>query len=234
MTSRFIKASVATFALLVTAFVAEAADMRNRAPYYDGPPRPFVDYYSWAGFYAGVNGGYGFGTSTWGSSAFSPDPTGGLFGLTLGYNWQKGVIVYGLEGDYNFSMLKGSAACAATTCETENTWLATMRGRIGIALDHWMPYLTVGGAYGDIASRSLSTGLTSASSDELGWTFGVGMEYAFMGNWTAKIEYLYVDLGDFNCGAACGGVAPGNVSLTSNVFRAGLNYKFFGPILSRW
>jgi outer membrane immunogenic protein len=72
-------------------------------------------------------------------------------------------------------------------------------------------------------------GLASAASNELGWTIGGGLEYAFMGNWSAKLEYLYVDLGSFNAA-----VVPTNVSFKENIVRAGLNYKFSGPIYSRF
>ena len=67
----------------------------------------------------------------------------------------------------------------------------------------------------------------------IGWTVGGGLEYAFLGNWTAKIEYLYVDLGKFDCGVACG-ATPDNVTFKENVIRAGLNYRFSGPIFSRF
>ena len=100
--------------------------------------------------------------------------------------------------------MKGSVTCAVVlTCETENTWLATFRGRLGYAFDRWLPYITAGGAYGNVkATTDPGPGLASASSSQFGWTGGVGLEYAFLGNWTAKIEYLYVDLGSFNAGLA--------------------------------
>ena len=68
---------------------------------------------------------------------------------------------------------------------------------------------------------------------QLGWTVGAGLEYAFLGNLTAKIEYLYVDLGKFNC-VACSGAATDNVTFKENIVRVGLNYKFSGPIFSRF
>jgi outer membrane immunogenic protein len=76
---------------------------------------------------------------------------------------------------------------------------------------------------------------SGASDIMTGWTVGGGVEYAFLGNWTAKVEYLYADLGKFDCGAACGGaVIVDNVSFQTNIVRAGLNYKFSGPIFSRF
>jgi outer membrane immunogenic protein len=237
MTFKLIKAGVAALALLTVPFAAQAADMPIKGPIYKGAPRSVISYYNWTGFYAGVNAGYGFGTSTWSLlPGTSIKPKGALFGGTVGYNWQSGAIVYGLEGDFDWSGVKGSIECVpgAVTCETSNRWLATFRGRVGYAFDRWLPYVTGGGAYGNVkATASLLGGGASStsSSSQLGWTVGAGLEYAFMGNWTAKLEYLYVDLGSFDAG-----IAPivNNVSFKENIVRAGLNYKFSGPIFSRY
>ena len=237
MSFKLIKAGVAALALLAIPFAAQAADMPIKG-YYKGAPRSVVSYYNWTGFYAGINAGYGFGMSEWSLLPGSQiKPKGAMFGGTVGYNWQAGAIVYGLEGDFDWSGVKGSVACGpggAVNCETSNTWLATFRGRVGYAFDRWLPYFTGGGAYGNVkATTSVpAAGLTtSASSGQFGWTVGAGLEYAFMGNWTAKLEYLYVDLGSFDAG-----VAPvvNNVSFNENIVRAGLNYKFSGPIFSRY
>lgn len=237
MTFKLIKAGVAALALLTVPFAAQAADMPIKAPFYKGAPRSVVSYYNWTGFYAGVNGGYGFGTSDWSVlPGTNIKPKGGMFGGTLGYNWQSGAIVYGLEGDFDWSGVKGSVDCAGplVQCETSNTWLATFRGRVGYAFDRWMPYLTGGGAYGKVkatVSAPIVGFAASSSSNQLGWTVGAGLEYAFLGNWTAKLEYLYVDLGSFDAGVA---PAVNNVSFKENIVRAGLNYKFSGPINSRF
>ena len=230
---KVVKAGVATLALLTIPFAAQAADVPVRAPYYKGAPRSVVSYYNWTGFYAGVNAGYGFGTSNWSLPPASPKPKGFLAGGTLGYNWQSGAIVYGIEGDFDWSNVKGSVSCAVvTTCETSSNWLATFRGRVGYAFDRWLPYITAGGAYGNVKATATTGAVsTSASSAQFGWTFGAGLEYAFMGNWTAKLEYLYVDLGSFNAG-----IAPivNNVSFKESIVRAGINYRFSGPIFSRY
>src|SRR4029079_7933041 len=133
-------------------------------------------------------------------------PKGGLFGGTVGYNWQSGAIVYGLGGDFDWYGVEGRVPCGIVfTCETSSSWLATFRGRVGYAFDRWLPYVTAGGAYGNVkATASVPIlGLSaSSSSSQLVWTAGAGLEYAFLGNWTAKLEYLYVDLGSFNAGIA--------------------------------
>ena len=234
MTFKLIKASVAAFALLAVPFAAQAADVPIKAPHYKSPPHSVVSYYNWTGFYAGINGGYAWGSSNWSDPAASIKPKGALIGGTLGYNWQSGAIVYGLEGDFDWADVSASVACAGVlTCETSNSWLATFRGRVGYAFDRWLPYITGGGAYGRVKATLSAAGvdLASAASSQLGWTIGGGLEYAFMGNWSAKLEYLYVDLGSFNAAVV---PAVNNVSFKENIVRAGLNYKFSGPIYSRF
>jgi outer membrane immunogenic protein len=159
-----------------------------------------------------------------------------LIGGTAGYNWQSGAMVYGLEGDLAWASVKGSVTCGAgAACTTELNYLATIRGRIGYAFDRWLPYFTAGGAYGQVkaTNANLTPGFQGASATPFGWTAGVGLEYAFMGNLTAKLEYLYVDLGSFNC-MACSATLSDNISFKANVVRAGLNYKFSGPVFSRY
>jgi outer membrane immunogenic protein len=211
-------ASVGLLALGVAQ--ASAADIARRrpppvkAPVYVAPP------FSWTGGYVGINGGYGFGRSD-----FSPpfttgsfDTSGGLVGGTLGYNYQVNQIVFGLEGDIDASWIKGSAPCAGLTCEVKNSWLGTVRGRLGYAAGHFMPYVTGGAAFGDI--KTSITGIGSATETKTGWTAGGGLEYNFNGPWSAKLEYLYVDLGR-------GGVIGGSdAKLQDNIVRVGVNYHF--------
>jgi outer membrane immunogenic protein len=234
MNFKLLGTGLAALTILATSFTAQAADIPR--PVYKGAVRPVVAYYNWTGFYVGINGGYGWGTSDWTFPAVSPKPKGGLFGGTIGYNYQVGSLVYGIEGDWDWADIKGDVACGViATCETKNTWLATFRGRLGYAFDRWLPYVTGGGAYGNVKatiSAPIVGAVTSASSSQLGWTMGVGLEYAFLGNWTAKLEYLYVDLGSFDTGFTT--PIPDNVSLKENIIRAGLNYKFSGPIFSHY
>ena len=89
-----------------------------------------------------------------------------------------------------------------------------MRGRIGYSFDRVMPYVTGGLAVGDI--RAATPGLAGGTSTNAGWTLGGGVEVALPGNWTAKAEYLRVDLGSFNC-TGCSALPPDNVSLQENV-----------------
>jgi outer membrane immunogenic protein len=227
MNFKLIGSGLAALAFVASSLSTQAADIPR--PVYKSAVRPVIAYYNWTGFYVGINGGYGFGTSNWSALAVSPKPKGGLAGATLGYNYQVGSWVWGLEGDIDWADVSGSAVCAGIfTCQTKNTWLATFRGRIGYAFDRWLPYFTGGGAYGNV--KAVIPGVTSTSKSELGWTFGGGLEYAFLGNWSAKIEYLYADLGRFDAGPA---PFVNNVSFKENVVRAGINYKFSGPVFSR-
>jgi outer membrane immunogenic protein len=94
---------------------------------------------------------------------------------------------------------------------------------LGYAADRFMPFITGGAAFGNI--NASTPGLAGGSATNAGWTIGAGLEFAIAGNWTAKAEYLYVNLGKFNCGLNCGAVSD-NVSLNTNLVRGGINYRF--------
>jgi outer membrane immunogenic protein len=133
--------------------------------------------------------------------------------------------VAGLAADIDWSNIKGSTTVnCVSRCETSNGWLGTARGRIGYAFDRFLPYFTGGAAFGEVKGSVLGFG--SFSETKVGWTAGGGLEYAFVDNWTAKLEYLYVDLGKTNCNAACSGGNPFDVTFGTNVVRGGVNYKF--------
>jgi outer membrane immunogenic protein len=188
-------------------------------------PVVFAPAYNWTGFYLGINGGYGWADSEWDGFASGPSADGWLAGGTIGYNWQTGPLVLGVEGDIAWSNIRGtfSNAFCPLGCETRNTWLGTARARLGYAADRIMPYVTGGAAFGEIQANP--TGFAGVSDTNVGWTVGAGIEAAIVGNWTAKVEYLYVDLGSIGCGAlACG--LPTNVDFRTNVVRAGLNFRF--------
>ena len=201
---------------------SQAADIAR--PAYKAPV--YVAPFSWSGFYVGINGGYGWGDSDWSSPITTghPKPNGGLVGGTLGYNLQTGNWVWGIEGDMDWADIKdtdhtGTGLCGSLGCETDNRWLATVRGRIGYAFDRWMPYFTGGGAFGDV-KMSTAAG-TSQTDTRAGWTVGGGVEWAFIGNWSAKLEYLYVDLNDSTFTIT--GIQNGN---RFGLIRAGVNYHF--------
>jgi outer membrane immunogenic protein len=203
---------------------AAAADLPRPGPAYPVKAPPPVMLYGWTGFYIGVNGGGAWGRSSW-DTTDTFDIDGGLVGGTIGYNFQVGPAVWGIEGDIDWTNIKGSTTTLCPLgCETSNSWLATVRGRLGYAGNRWMPYVTGGAAFGDI--RASTPGFAGNSANKAGWTVGGGLEFALFGNWTAKAEYLYVDLGNFNCGLGCGVATTDNVSFTANIVRGGINYRF--------
>jgi outer membrane immunogenic protein len=220
---RIVLASLGLLAAATAAPPLMAADLGTRPP-VKAPAYVPPAYYNWTGFYVGINGGYGFGTSNWtGTDNFNTN--GGLVGGTVGYNWQVGQAVFGLEGDGDWSGIKGSTTTGCPAgCETRNDWLATFRGRLGYAADRFMPYITGGLAVGDI--KATTPGFPGIDTTRTGWTVGGGVEFAIAGPWTAKLEYLYVDLGSADCGFSCGAFAPDNVDLKTNIVRGGINYKF--------
>ncbi len=211
---------------VVAAGSASAADL-SVAPLYKAPPVVAPTAYNWSGFYVGVNGGGGWSTSNW-DTAGSVNVSGAVAGGTAGVNWQLGHAVLGLEGDVDWSNLKGSATSAGCPagCTTGNDWLATVRGRAGYAFDRFLPYVTGGVAFGDV--KASTPGFAGATQTSTGWTAGGGVELALTSNWTAKAEYLHVDLGNMNCGFSCGVVANNNVSLKSDMVRGGVNFRFGG------
>ncbi len=191
----------------------------------------YVAPFSWTGFYVGINGGYGWGKSNWTAGAITTgdfNVKGPLVGGTLGYNLQTGAWVFGLEADADAdaSWIKGSTTvnCGGGGCETSNRWLATGRGRIGYAWDRFLPYITGGVAGGDIKMGAVN-GTVSETKTKLGYTVGGGVEYAFLGAWSAKIEYLYVDLGKASCSAATCGLTT-DVKFNANIVKLGVNYRF--------
>jgi outer membrane immunogenic protein len=213
--------------VVLTAFAtanAIAADIPARMP---AKAPGYVTSYNWTGLYLGINGGGTWGRSNWtggGISTGNFDASGALIGGTIGSNWQTGAMVLGLEGDLDWSSIRGSTAITCVpNCETRNSWLGTVRGRLGFAWDRVMPFVTGGVAFGNI--RAGGVGLATETSTKAGWTVGAGLEAAIAGPWTAKVEYLYVDLGNSTCSAVTCGVAT-NVRFNANILRGGINYRF--------
>ncbi|HEY6994778.1 MAG TPA: outer membrane protein [Xanthobacteraceae bacterium] len=217
---RIVVACAGLLALACAEVPAAGADF----PPYQAPRPVYSPGYYWTGFYLGINGGGGWGTSQWdGVDQF--DVSGGLIGGTIGYNWQVNQIVLGAEGDIDWSGIKGTTTvlCPAG-CETRNKWLVTARGRIGYAFDRFLPYITGGLAAGDI--NATRPGFPGGSNSNAGWTAGLGLEVGVVSNVSVKAEYLYLDLGDFNCGLNCALAPTGNTSFNANLFRGGLNVRF--------
>ena len=205
---RFILGAAATIAAGWTVS-AQAADLNygSPAPYTVNQP---LNAYSWAGPYLGGNLGY-----TWGSVDNNlTKPSGLEGGVQAGYNWQSGPWVFGIEGDIELT----GAADTFASWKFSNPWFGTVRGRAGYALNNVLFYGTAGLAFGELSSQTF--GLTESHTNA-GWTAGVGAEVGFAPNWSAKIEYLYIDLADSNFSIT--GVSNGS---RFGLVRAGVNYYF--------
>ena len=302
MLRRLLAAAVSTIAFTQ---IASAADMAVKAP----PPAP-VPVYSWTGFYGGLNMGVGLGEARTDWNYFAPSATaplgnpptvcgisGGAFcisgsdsvhingpvgGVQVGYNWQTGNYLAGIEADFQGTGQSGtrdltvafrvngiSGGAAGVSIAERMPWLGTVRGRLGYVADRLLIYATGGLAYGRVEVDSLAsaTGFFAPTSPpgsppctattcpvwnfsgsgitKTGWTVGGGAEWALGRNWSAKVEYLFVDLGSFNttfagfpgCFGTSSGViiachpqfaGVGNISskITDNILRVGLNYQF--------
>jgi outer membrane immunogenic protein len=276
---KFILGAVALIALVAPAV---AADLSPRI--YSKAPASLDPAYNWTGFYVGVNAGGAWGRSDASTiPAYSPpgyfattspgaiaiagaqrlNSSGFTGGLTAGYNWQAGNVVFGVESDFNYLGLKVSSSgsgiypCCVTTGFTVNSsvstdWLMTFRPRVGIAANNWLFYVTGGLALANVKSNfsftdTFATATESAaiSKTKAGWTVGAGTEYALMNGWSIKAEYLYVDLGrESTTSTNLAAFTPSfpfpsnpfthSVDMRTNIVRAGLNYKFGGPVVAKY
>ena len=196
---------LALAALLLAPDATTAADL---VPWQPAPARGTL----WQGPYVGANLGY-----QWGSvSNTGADPNGVMGGIQAGYNWQFGQYVLGGETD----LQRSDADDRFAGWKFSNPWFGTLRGRAGYAMNNILLYGTVGLAYGTLRAQSLSLGVDE-SRTSYGWTAGGGMEVALAGNWSAKAEYLYVDLGSRTF--ALDGTDHG---IASSLLRFGVNYRF--------
>jgi outer membrane immunogenic protein len=244
------KLFLATTAFVVlTAASAGAADLSR--PAYAPPPPPV---YSWTGIYWGGNVGYSWGQSKNDRSLVnlgvtvseSQDVDGVIGGVQTGYNYQFGAWVLGLETDIQASGQKGGStfpvlAIPPSTLTTDHklNWFGTTRPRLGfLATPNLLLYGTAGVAYGQIKDTYTANvagvgTVATASVDDVraGWTAGAGIEGAFGGGWSAKVEYLYMDLGKLQQTVTippAAITATFNSRLTDNIVRVGLNYKWGG------
>ena len=233
----FLLASSVGMALAPAA--GQAADL---APVYKAPP-PMAPVASWTGFYIGVHGGAAWqhgqqGYQDLGGNNFSfgesTSNTTAIAGGQIGYNWQQGSYVFGLEVDGSW-LSKGKALQSGGVDDEYNRikWLSTARVRAGLVVADTMVYATGGFAFGGVSTcnscafSNISGNLSkSESKTRVGWAIGGGVEHMFSRNWTFSIEGLFVDLGSSTA------AAPGNSNKTTKfsnqaiIGRAKLNYKF--------
>jgi outer membrane immunogenic protein len=285
-------------ALAVMSAGAFAADLPARGPAIAPAPVYVAPIFTWSGFYVGLNAGVGFGNNdNRGLRAFAApgapgpvldavdfvnagfatarrdsDRTSFTGGAQIGYNWQFGAMVFGLEADINYMdrkrgggnyTLVGTGRYAGYELDVNHgrggsNWFGTIRPRLGVAFDRTMIYATGGLAYGGSRGDGATVTLFDTapppavevarwagnrrSGSNWGWTIGGGVEHAFGNNWSAKLEYLYVDLdrggnrdlvrisGDQRADLVS--FRAGRSSSAFHVVRAGLNWRFGGPAYS--
>jgi outer membrane immunogenic protein len=221
---------------------ASAADL-PLPQVYKAPPA----FFSWTGWYIGVNGGGGWGTTshtvTAGITALPAvttgnfNTTGGLAGGTVGYNYQFNWFLVGAEADLDWSNIRGTfngavpipGGTAGFSVSSQLQWLETTRVRAGFVWDHALIYGTAGAALAGLnatanasaAASGIGAAVTASDTQtRFGWTAGGGVEYAFTNYLSGKVEYMYVDLGSQNQ------IVIDSVKFKTNIVRAGLNLHF--------
>ena len=228
-------AAGASLALSLTAFggpepLPSGKEMKEVAP------APAPECFDWSGFYVGAFGGFKHAavdtdldpTGAWlllpddaatieNHSAHDLDTNGGEVGGFLGFNWQRGCWVFGLEGSGGFMFLRDSDDSETFVMPTASdksiqqafrtNYLATVGGRIGYSIQRWLPYLTAGVAFGNIDYESRLHNVNTSGAgfyrsageeeeDAVGWFLGGGMQYAMTAHWGIRFQYEFIDLGD--------------------------------------
>jgi outer membrane immunogenic protein len=254
-----------TVALTVLATAASAADM---APSYGKAPAVVAPVYNWTGFYIGLNGGAESATTSLDVRTNTTPPsferrflsgkerkTGWLAGGQVGYNWQTGMTVFGVEADAQWMSNKftydtapfgdpffnGKGRNAQFTANID--WLVTVRGRVGVAATPALLLYVTGGVaiasanitYNSLAGPPAPAPVVLATISDhdvrVGWTAGIGAEYALGGGWSAKAEYLRVNFDNFSVNFSVPAqnlAGPVKVNTDLDIIRAGFNYKFGG------
>ena len=258
----------ASLVALAAATPASAADLRPMAA--KAPPMAAFVPFSWTGFYVGFNAGYGFSdenkVETRGidlinganvAAGLRPrfvelNSEGFIGGLQLGYNWQFNNVVFGLETDIQYtdfqdsiSVRTGALGVLRNDYFQDLQYLGTFRGRLGLAFDRALIYVTGGLAYGGVENgadfyNAAGALAFSGRQDDIrvGYTVGAGLEYAFTNNISLKAEYLYYDLGDEDVrigvqapftAAAIGAGYFSEFRNDGHIIRGGINFKFGAP-----
>ncbi|CAN5520689.1 porin family protein [soil metagenome] len=269
MKTLFLAATIAALG----AASAGAADLPSRV--LTKAPAVTDASYNWGGWYVGGNAGGAWGRSDTSSafvngtapianqlaaaSAASPSlkPDGFTGGGQVGYNHQVDRWLFGVEADVSYLGLRQSRTTTSpfpvglgsfnTTSSVTTDWLATLRPRVGYAVDRTLFYATGGLALTEMKYNGAivdTTGANEAASltkTVAGWTAGAGVEHAFTNNWSAKVEYLYADFGKQSVTSpVLAGQTPTavlvnrDVDLKTNTLRGGLNYHFGGPSVARY
>jgi outer membrane immunogenic protein len=232
----------------VLAGSAFAADLPRKGP---APvAAPAIPYINWTGFYIGGHVGVGTSNSSCGINGAGADwgcdqwatfgsvnakDTAGLAGIEIGYDWQSRYAVFGVAADWSWTGLKKTVTggSGSTSYQAKINWLASFRGRAGLAVDATLIYLTGGlalaGAKDTVLFNFVDTfGAVQADDTRWGWVVGAGVEHRFSPNWSVKFEYLHYELQE----QTIAGVTPSDRQVryrfdsSIDVARVGVNYRF--------
>jgi outer membrane immunogenic protein len=223
-------------------------------PAYTKAPVVVSPMYDWSGFYVGVYGGGGFGNhnlnnangmgAPFANYTVNYDSSGAIGGGEVGYNWQSGNMVFGVEADGFWSGIKGSDAnqffagnplvVAIDTTKLQDG--ASVRARGGIAVDRLLLFFDGGWALGYLNHTNLVPGVGTEvfTNHRSGLAAGGGIAYAITNNLIGKFEYRYYDFGRFVRNAPTTGVLPYTIDNTYSVVTLGIDYKFGGPVIAKY
>jgi outer membrane immunogenic protein len=233
----------ASLLALSAAAPAVAADLAAR-PYTKAPPAPIAAIYDWSGFYIGANGGGGSAHTTWDfvgtGSEGSHNATGGTVGGQIGYRWQMGQWVFGVEGQGNWADFSGDNVSNLFPGDRNRTRIDSfglITGQVGYAWNNVLAYVKGGAAVvGDkFDIHSTATGALLGSTDQTRWggTVGAGLEVGFAPNWSVGVEYNHIFLQDKDV-AFTGLVGTDRISQDVDMGLVRLNYRFGGPIIAKY
>jgi len=238
------------FVALVSAAPASAADLAAR-PYTKAPPM-IAAIYDWSGFYIGANGGWGSSRNCWDflpvAGGVTPegchDATGGVAGGQVGYRWQSGGWVFGLEAQGDWADLRGSNTSQAFPGFINRSKIdafGLFTGQIGYAWNNALLYVKGGAAVTDSRydiRNAVTNVVTATTGDQTRWggTIGAGVEYGFAPNWSAGVEYDHI----FSQDKTVTFTAPGGVFATDRIRQdvdlvtARVNYRWGGPVVPKY
>jgi outer membrane immunogenic protein len=242
---------LAFLSMVITLFVASVSMTRAADLPVKASPQP-VTSYNWSGLYGGahIGGGWISSTATFTGTTGTPldpagtsygiDHSGFLGGLQLGYDYQMGNWVVGIGGDFSWisasqdTVTSGSLIAGSVIhSQVKTDWLATLTGRVGYAWNNWLLYAKGGAGwihqtYGGYAtSGGVTAQVNDVTDTRAGWTVGGGVEWGFWRNWSAFLEYDYLDFGTKSYTlTSTFAVSTYDVKTSASELKAGVNYRF--------
>ncbi|WP_024518733.1 outer membrane beta-barrel protein [Bradyrhizobium sp. Tv2a-2] len=241
----FVTASIVALGAAAPAF---GADLAARHQMYTKAPPASAALYDWSGFYIGGNGGWGNNNSSWDLVGVGPegshDANGATAGGQIGYRWQMGQLVFGVEGQGNWADFKGSNASLVApgfTNHTKTDAFGLITGQIGYAFNNVLLYANGGAAVTGNSYRVFGPAgaLAATGGDDTRWggAIGAGVEVGFAPNWSVGVQYDHLFMQDSTIGfttPAGFAFASDRISQDIDVVTARINYKFGGPIIGRY